>query len=233
MRINDELSKPVFVHAAKMDWVASPSAGVDRRMLFRVGGEVARATSVVRYARGSAFPRHTHGGGEEFLVLEGVFQDEHGDYPAGTYLRNPPGTSHVPASKEGCTIFVRLWQFREADRTQIARRPIREQEIQGQQVTPRPGAIRATVLFDDGYEEVRLEDWQAGETIKVANARGLEFFVLSGTVRIGTEVLEPQSWGRLPAGVELNATVGPQGARIWMKQAALLHPDVCQLPGAA
>src|SRR5215471_11104938 len=150
MRINDELSRPVLVHAAKMDWVASPSAGVDRRMLFRIGDEVARATSVVRYARGSVFPRHTHGGGEEILVLEGVFQDEHGDYPAGTYFRNPPGTSHVPASKDGCTIFVRLWQFRDGDRMQIVRRP-----GQGQQVEPRPGAIRATVLFDDGHEQVR------------------------------------------------------------------------------
>jgi quercetin dioxygenase-like cupin family protein len=227
MRINDELSKPVFVHAAKMDWVASPSAGVDRRMLFRVGGEVARATSVVRYARGSAFPRHTHGGGEEILVLEGVFQDEHGDYPAGTYFRNPPGTSHVPASKDGCTIFVRLWQFRETDRMQIAR-----QSGQGRQVEPRSGAIRATVLFDDGHEEVRLEDWKPDETIKVANKRGLEFFVVSGALKIGNEALEPPSWGRLPAGVELNATIGPQGARIWMKEAPLLHPDVCRLPGS-
>lgn len=228
MRINDELSKPVFVHAAKMDWIASPSAGVDRRMLFRVGGEVARATSVVRYAPGSAFPRHTHGGGEEILVLEGVFQDEHGDYPAGTYFRNPPGTSHVPASKDGCTIFVRLWQFRDGDRMQVVRR-----QGEGQRVEPRPGAISATVLFDDGREDVRLEDWQPGETVEVANARGLEFFVLSGALKIGDEALRPQSWGRLPAGVALRATVGPQGAKIWVKEAPLLHPDVCRLPGSA
>jgi hypothetical protein len=227
MRINDELSKPVFVHAAKMDWVTSPSAGVERRMLFRIGGEVARATSVVRYAPGSVFPRHTHGGGEEILVLEGVFQDEHGDYPAGTYFRNPPGTSHVPASKDGCIIFVRLWQFRDRDRTQIVRRP-----DQGQQVEPRPGAIRATVLFDDDHEEVRLEDWRPGETVKVANTRGLELFVLSGGLTIGSEVLEAQSWGRLPAGIELNAAVGPQGTKIWTKEAPPLHPDVCQLPGS-
>jgi len=226
MRINDELSKPVLVHAAAMDWVASPSPGVDRRMLFRIGGEVARATSVVRYAPDSIFPRHTHGGGEEILVLDGVFQDEHGDYPAGTYFRNPPGTSHVPASKDGCTIFVRLWQFRDRDRMQIVRRP-----GQGDQVAPRPGAISATVLFDDGHEAVRLEGWEAGETIKMANTRGLEFFVVSGRLTIGSEVLEPQSWGRLPAGMDLSATVGPQTARIWTKEAPLLHPDVCQLPG--
>jgi hypothetical protein len=111
---------------------------------------------------------------------------------------------------------------------QIVRRP-----GQGQQVEPRPGAIRATVLFDDGHEEVRLEDWQPGETIKVANTRGLEFLVLSGGLKIGSEALEPQSWGRLPAGAELNAKVGPQGAKLWTKEAPLLHPDVRQLPGSA
>ncbi|WP_456780901.1 MULTISPECIES: cupin domain-containing protein [unclassified Bradyrhizobium] len=226
MRINDDLSKPVIVHASKLDWVASPSAGVDRRMLFRIGGEVAHATSIVRYAPGSAFPRHTHGGGEEIVVLEGTFQDEHGDYPAGSYFRNPPGTSHVPASKDGCTIFVRLWQFRDEDRTQVVRQP-----GEGQQVAPRPGASSVSILFKDGDEEVRLEDWRPGETISLANARGLEFFVLSGGLTIGGETLQPQGWGRLPAGVDLKATVGPQGAKIWIKEAPLLHPDVCRLPG--
>ncbi|MCA6100844.1 cupin domain-containing protein [Bradyrhizobium australafricanum] len=226
MRINDDLSKPVIVHASKLDWVASPSAGVDRRMLFRIGAEVARATSIVRYAPGSAFPRHTHGGGEEIVVLEGTFQDEHGDYPAGSYFRNPPGTSHVPASKDGCTIFVRLWQFRDEDRTQVVRQP-----GEGQQVAPRPGASSVSILFKDGHEQVRLEDWRPGEIISLANARGLEFFVLSGGLTIGGETLQPQGWGRLPDGVDLKATVGPQGAKIWIKEAPLLHPDVCRLPG--
>ncbi|WFU49592.1 cupin domain-containing protein [Sinorhizobium terangae] len=225
MRINDDLSKPVIVHGAKLDWVPSPAAGVDRRMLFRVGGEVARATSIVRYAQGSAFPRHIHSGGEEILVLEGVFQDEHGDYPAGCYFRNPPGTSHIPAAKEGCTIFVRLWQYRDGDQTQIVRQP-----GEGQHTTPRPGASAATILFDDSREEVRLEDWRADETVTVANTRGLEFLVLSGRLTIGGETLKPQSWGRLPAGADLTATIGPEGARIWLKDAPLMHPDVLQMP---
>ncbi|MCA1368882.1 cupin domain-containing protein [Bradyrhizobium sp. BRP14] len=225
MRINDDLSKPVIVHAAKLDWVPSPAAGVDRRMLFRVGGEVARATSIVRYASGSAFPRHTHSGGEEILVLEGVFQDEHGDYPAGSYFRNPPGTSHIPAAKEGCTIFVRLWQFRDGDQTQIVCQP-----GEGERATPRPGASAATILFDDGREEVRLEDWRADETISVANTRGLEFLVFSGGLTIGGETLEPESWGRLPAGTDLIAIIGPDGVRIWLKDAPLMHPDVLPMP---
>ena len=76
MELNADFSKRVAVHAARMPWVASPMPGVDRRMLDRIGEEVARATSIVRYAPGSHFSPHTHGGGEEFLVLEGVFTDE-------------------------------------------------------------------------------------------------------------------------------------------------------------
>ncbi|WP_413874585.1 cupin domain-containing protein [Albidovulum sp.] len=225
MRINDDLTKPTFVQGADLDWVPSPSGGVDRRMLYRVGGEVARATSIVRYAPGSMFPRHTHTGGEEILVLDGTFQDEHGDFPAGSYFRNPPGTSHVPAAKDGCVIFVRLWQYRAGDLTQIVHQP-----GEGRAVTPRAGASAARVLFDDSHEEVRIEDWQAGATTTVANKRGLEFLVISGALAIGGERLVAQGWGRLPAGTDLTATTGPDGARIWIKDAALQHPDVLQMP---
>ncbi|WP_378941086.1 cupin domain-containing protein [Mesorhizobium sp. ANAO-SY3R2] len=228
MRINDDLTKPVFVDTAKLEWVPSPAAGVERRMLFRVGDEVARATSIVRYAPESAFPRHVHGGGEEILVLEGTFQDEHGDYPAGTYFRNPPGTSHVPAAKDGCTIFVRLWQFREGDDMQIVRRP-GDGERDGQRL----GASQAVILFDDGHEEVRIETWQPGATASIGNERGLEFLVLAGTATINGETLGPQSWGRLPAGMDLTAKVGPEAVRIWLKHAPLLHPDVLEMPAPA
>ncbi|MDX8528564.1 cupin domain-containing protein [Mesorhizobium sp. MSK_1335] len=226
MRINDDLTKPVIVHAARLDWIQSPAAGVDRRMIYRVGGEVARATSIVRYAPGSAFPRHVHAGGEEILVLEGTFQDEHGDYPAGSYFRNPPGTSHVPAAAVGCTIFVRLWQFRKGDDVQIVRRP-----GEGEAAALREGAKEARVLFDDGEEQVSTEVWRAGSAMKVENHRGLEFLVLSGDLTVGGEKLEPQSWGRLPAGKPLEAMTGPNGAQIWIKDGPLQHADVLPMPG--
>jgi quercetin dioxygenase-like cupin family protein len=225
MRINDDLSVPVIVHAAKQAWVPSPAAGVDRRMLFRVGGEVARATSIVRYAPGSAFPRHRHHGGEEILVLEGTFQDEHGDYPAGSYFRNPPGTSHVPASREGCTIFVRLWQFREADKVQVVRQP-----GEGLRTDPHTGALETIRLFDDSHETVWLEDWCPCGMVSIENSRGLEFLMLSGSLTLRDQSLEPLDWGRLPAGTPLQANVGQRGARIWIKHAPLLHSGVCQLP---
>jgi anti-sigma factor ChrR (cupin superfamily) len=119
MELNADFSQRVAVHAAQLPWVPSPIAGVDRRMLDRIGDEVARATSVVRYAPASRFSAHTHGGGEEFLVLDGVFQDEHGDYPAGSYVRNPPSSRHTPGSASGCVLFVKLWQFDLKDRTPV------------------------------------------------------------------------------------------------------------------
>ena len=98
MDLNSNLRARAAVHAARLDWTRSPIPGVDRRMLDRIGEEVARATSIVRYAPHSRFSPHMHGGGEEFLVLDGVFQDEHGDYPVGNYVRNPPTSSHTPSS---------------------------------------------------------------------------------------------------------------------------------------
>lgn len=77
-------------------------------MLERQGGEVAKATSIVRYQPGSKFQSHHHEFGEEILVLDGTFSDETGNYPAGTYIMNPPGSSHAPFSESGCTLFVKL-----------------------------------------------------------------------------------------------------------------------------
>ena len=107
MELNADLTQRAVLNTIAQAWLPSPMPGVERRMLDRCGGEVARATSIVRYAPGSRFARHSHGGGEEILVLEGVFQDEHGSYPAGSWLRNPPGSVHRPWSEAGCTIWVK------------------------------------------------------------------------------------------------------------------------------
>ena len=108
LSLNADRSQRCVVHSPLLDWVDAPAAGVSRRMLERDGGEVARATSIVRYAPGSAFAGHTHGGGEEILVLEGTLHDEHGVYGPGTYIHNPVGSAHAPSSPEGCTLFVKL-----------------------------------------------------------------------------------------------------------------------------
>lgn len=222
MLLNDDFSKRTLVHAARLEWAPSPTKGVDRRMLFRIGEEKARATSIVRYASGSRFAHHEHPGGEEFLVLDGVFQDESGDFPAGTYVRNPPGTGHAPRSDHGCTILVKLWQFKAGDRERVVRLP-----GQGQPGAPRAGVPWSRLLFDAADERVLLEDWQADADVDIANPRGLELLVVDGSFAEAGDMLERWSWLRLPPGRPLRANVGQHGARVWLKSAPLLHDDVC------
>lgn len=210
MEINADFSERVVVHSDELEWSASPMAGVDRRMLDRIGGEVARATTIVRYAPGSKFSAHTHTGGEEFIVLDGVFQDEHGDFPAGTYVRNPPTTSHTPGSEEGCTIFVKLWQFDMDDRNQFRKDMAAE-------LSAAEGGVATAKLHDDDREAVTYQDAGQGAEIKHSASGGIELLVLSGSLNEGGETLRRGSWLRLPEGQDLSATAGEDGATYWMK----------------
>lgn len=119
MNINSDFRQKVVIQTHDVEWVPSPAPGVSRKYLDRIGDELARASSIVSYSPNTSFDAHSHDGGEEILVLDGVFSDENGDYPAGTYLRNPPGSLHSPYSKKGCTIFVKLRQFHPRDLTSI------------------------------------------------------------------------------------------------------------------
>jgi len=213
MNLHADFSQRVLLHGGQIPWVDSPMPGVQRRMLDRIGGEVARATSIVRYAPLSHFAPHTHGGGEEFLVLDGVFQDEHGDYPAGTYIRNPPTTRHTPGSAAGCTIFVKLWQFNLADRTPVV---IDVNRATATADAARPG-VTVTPLFADSREIVRLETWAPGTRVDMAVPGGAELLVVEGSLVEGGGKLVAWSWLRLPQGATLSAVAGPDGARVWIK----------------
>jgi quercetin dioxygenase-like cupin family protein len=223
MRLNDDLSARAVMHGAKMAWAKSPMPGVERRMLFRIGDEKARATSLVRYAPGSHFSPHDHPGGEEIMVLDGVFQDESGDYPAGSYIRNPPGSRHTPASEPGCLIFVKLWQFRKDDDAHVAIRP--DTEIPG---ASWPGVASSQKLFGNGHEEVRLERWQPNAQIAIANPDGLELLVLDGGFAAGLEEFRRLSWLRLPPGEHFKADTGPAAARVFVKAGKLLQDNICE-----
>ena len=115
MQINADLQQRVVIDSTALDWLPSPLPGVERRPLERMAAESGRATSIVRYAPGSSFKSHAHPLGEEILVLQGTFADEHGSYPAGTWLKNPPGSQHAPSSPDGCLLFVKLCHMSEAD----------------------------------------------------------------------------------------------------------------------
>ena len=223
-RINADFTRRAVVHVADQPWVPSPTAGVERRMLDRVGDEVARATSIVRYAPGSAFPAHTHGGGEEYFVLEGVFQDEEGDHPVGTYVRNPPTTRHTPGSQPGCTIFVKLWQFDPDDR-QSAR--VATAGMPAQDDQQRPG-VAVIELHADAHECVRIEHWAAERVLELKASDGMELLVLEGSFSGGDESFLPWSWLRLPAADHLQVRVGAEGARVWVKRG--VQPASLRLP---
>jgi len=226
MLLNHDLTVRTLVHGVGLEWVPSPAKGVDRRMLFRIGEEQARATSIVRYAPYSHFSQHSHPGGEELLVLEGTFHDETGDFPVGTYVRNPPGTHHAPGSKSGCTLFVKLWQFNAEDRVRMVRRP-----GEGNSATVRPGVTSSLTLFAGADEQVMLQEWRPGAEVELDNPAGLELLVLAGAFVNGPDTLGRWSWLRLPAGESGRAKVGSNGARIWLKSAPLLHPNVCAYTG--
>lgn len=117
MLINADFSRRAWVLPEQQQWVASPQGGVERIMLDRVGAEKARATSIVRYAPNSFFPQHSHPGGEEVLVLSGVFSEDNDHYPAGWYIRNPPGSRHQPSSLEGAEAFVLKGELTEEAQT--------------------------------------------------------------------------------------------------------------------
>ncbi len=234
MQLHADFSRRVAVHAAPPDWQPSPMQGVERHMLDRVGGEIARATSIVRYAPHSRFSPHVHTGGEEFLVLEGVFQDEHGDFPAGSYIRNPPESRHTPGSEPGCVILVKLWQFDLTDRIAVRTHIDR---IGRHADSARPGVTVTPLYRDarDGREEVRIEQWPAGAMVSIDAAGGAEIFVLEGGFTERDESFARWSWLRTPSGSEpVEVVAGPVGARVWVKSGHLrgVVPDLARFDSA-
>lgn len=195
MKLNADFSKRVVIRPEEYDWVDSPASGVKRMMLDRIGDEVARATTIVRFAPNSTFDPHTHGGGEEFLVLEGVFSDEHADYPEGSYVRNPIGTAHRPhIGPEGCTILVKLCQFSETDTDQKA--------IDTRNAQFRPGSrpgLTVLPLHSHEAENVALVRWAPGTRFADhAHWGGEEIFVIEGTFQDEHGDYPAGTWIRSP-----------------------------------
>lgn len=176
MLVNANFDERIVIDTLKNDWVSSPVPGVKRNMLDRLGAEDARATSIVRYAAGSAFTPHEHPLGEEFLVLSGIFSDEHGHYPAGSYVRNPPGSRHTAYSDNGCELFVKVRQFDAADTKRVV--------IDTKSATFRQGLVpglKVLPLHEFGTEHAALVRWAPGTKFQPhTHWGGEEIFVLEG-----------------------------------------------------
>ncbi len=211
MRINAEFTEKAVVVPKESDWVCSPESGVDRLMLDRIGDEVARATSIVRYAAGSSFSRHDHGAGEEFLVLDGVFSDEHADYGAGTYVRNPPGSGHSPYSRNGCRLLVKLRQIDPQDLSHVV------VDTADEAVWPKRPGSNVLELHRFGSERVMMIRLDEGEPFPiVSQSGGLELMVISGSINDEGTELTAESWLRIPADQE-NRLVASSDSLLWVK----------------
>jgi anti-sigma factor ChrR (cupin superfamily) len=216
--VNADFTQRVVIATDNLPWIASPQAGVERRLLDRIGGEVARATSLVRYAPASAFPAHEHALGEEFLVLSGVFSDEHGDYGEGTYVRNPPRSRHTPRTGPGCIILVKL---RQMEPTETKRVVIDTANAIWKPAEPN-GLIRLPLhLAPDTGESVTLERLPPGTLPTEADQPGgEEIFVLSGEVSERHGSYGAGTWIRNPAGSR-SGFGSKDGATYWAKRGHL------------
>jgi anti-sigma factor ChrR (cupin superfamily) len=185
-------TKRVVIEIAEQAWVGSPSEGVLRKPLEKEFAESGRTTSVVQFMPGASFAPHVHTLGEEILVLEGVFSDETGDYPAGTYLRNPPGSKHKPFSKEGCVLFVKLDYFKPNDLEKIAFQTHFTPLNQG------IGGLKVMSLHSFEAEHTALVYWPKGERFQPhTHWGGEEIFVIKG------ELMDEH--GRYPQGTWLRS----------------------------
>jgi anti-sigma factor ChrR (cupin superfamily) len=220
-RLNADFDQRVVVSPpASHAWEPSPEPGVHRHRLDRIGGEVARATSLVRYAPGSRFARHLHGGGEEILVLDGTFSDEQGDHPAGTYLRNPPGSAHAPFSHEGCTLFVKLWQFAQTDRETV--------RVDTHAAPWQPGLVPGLAVLPlhehDGVSTA-LVRWAPDTRFNPHHhPGGEEILVLQGLFRDEQGEYPAGTWLRNPRWSRHSPFTGAEGALIYVKVGHLGAP---------
>ena len=226
MKIRADFSQKEVVRPGEAEWVASPQAGVDRLMLDRIGEEIARATSLVRFAPGSFFPFHEHGGGEEILVLEGVLEDEYGTYPAGTYVRDPVGTSHQPFTKTGCLLFVKLWHFAPND---TVRKVIDTQA--GAWLSHGPVGPATKTLHEFGGEVTSLMYFPPGVQLdRHVHEVGQELLVLDGTFSDEEGDYPKGTWVRFPEG-SAHAPYSMQGCTLFAKAGQL--PSQPQAPAPA
>lgn len=214
--INMDFRQQIVIDSTKQDWLASPKAGVLRKPLAREDAEQGHATSIVKYQAGAEFSEHGHPSGEEILVLEGVFSDESGDYPEGTYFRNPEGYRHAPFSKNGCVILVKLHQFQPDDQLRVC--------IDTNTALWRPGLgnLKVMPLHSHGSESVALVYWPAGEVFQVhSHFGGEEIYVISG------EFID--EFGRYPAGTWIRS---PHLSKHhpWVEQDTVIWVKVGHLP---
>lgn len=219
--LNTDLCLRIAVNTQAMDWTESAGGHVLRKRVHLSGpAESGQVTSIVRYMAGAHFPAHDHPQGEEILVLDGVFSDEHGDWPAGTYLLNPEGFRHSPFSRTGCTLWVKLRQYPGADRRHLA---VHSNDLTW--ATTDDGRVARKLLYSQQPypDHTRLERWDSPSTRgELAFAKGAEVFVLDGGFEDEFGRHPRHSWLRIPAGGSVKPT-GGESCEVYIKEGGFAY----------
>lgn len=212
--LHTDLSERVVIDTGVARWVPSPEPGVWRRMLERAGDESGRATSIVRYEPGASFHSHSHPMGEEFFVLEGTFSDEHGDYPAGAYVLNPPDSRHAPRARDGCVLFVKLCQYAGPGRGRI----VVESERMEWHPAGTSGIWTKELYSDSVYgERVALLRWDKGARYgRHEHPGGEEILVIEGVLADENGHYPRGTWIRNPPG-SAHEPYSPEGCTTLIK----------------
>lgn len=174
-----------------------------RKRLDLIGAaEQGRVTSIVRYDANSHFAAHDHPAGEEILVLEGTFSDEHGDYPAGSYILNPEGFRHTPSSEQGCLLFVKLCQYAGPLRPYIRRNLDAMAWVPGTEAGQHQKILYDGARAGDGTREhVRVLKLDSNAKIsRHFHPGGEEFLILDGDLTDDHGDYGPGTWVRYPNG---------------------------------
>lgn len=208
---NLDFTKQVVLNSNELEWQPSPLKGVLRKPLAREEAERGHATSIVKYEAGASFKEHPHPLGEEILVLEGTFSDEHGHYPQGSYLRNPPGSSHAPYSENGCTLLVKLHQFQPDDNTQI------NIDTMNSAWLPGMGNLQVMPLYNFIHENIALVKWPKGEVFQPhRHFGGEEIYVISGEFKDEHGTYPAGTWIRSPH-MSMHTPYVDEETIIWVK----------------
>ena len=222
--LNADYTQRKLIDTHAMNWEASPAAGVERKRLEVLHHEIERVTTIVRFAPESYFPAHTHGGGEEYLVLEGTFSDESGDYGPGFYVRNPPGSRHQPFTKDGCTIIVKLWQFDEDDLEQL--------NIDTQSASWSTGPVEAR-----SFLPLHEHNGVATKLVRLApntqfphhdHTEGEEVLIVEGSFSDDAGEYTKGMWVREPIGTGHAPLTGNDGVLMYVRTGYAKHPHIIE-----
>lgn len=234
-QINANFSVPVIIESNLLDWSitpaisttvlpkmsrATPMSGVRQHCFEHVINKKTRLTSLLKFSAGRSFKKFGHESGEEFLVLSGVFSDAGGDYGAGYYVRNPPGTTHAPYTRHGCIVLFKLGQFQALDNKRVRINTL--DSVARWRAAGEPG-VSCMDLHQFSEEQVHLYRIRSECWITFKPSRcGLEIFVCEGYINVKDKCYATGCWLRYPAGSKIKVS-SMGGACLYVKQSIFVN----------